>query len=150
MSKSQDKKKTTKKATKKKATPSGDDGIQFGEDEIDRTGPGDLESDAVDDGSLETGISQRRRQNPPEPEPGPMQLGKTVLIESVQLTVPVAETTMPRVGHLDINLGAKGRRGLQRLTAGCLVSGAKLESGKHVNSGATAARWLIEQIADAK
>lgn len=71
---------------------------------------------------------------------------RTLVQASVSFPVVIDhEARSPR--HLDVQLTTAQGRGLRRLRDGLDHSGARLESGRRVQSYPETIRWLLEQIA---
>ncbi len=133
--------KRSKKATQRKPDPD-PSAVQLGdEDPVDQV-------DQVDQ------VEEKESKKLDHPGPGPAlptspKVSKNIKIESVVIRLAVAEIALPTISHLDLDLGAKGKKGLKKLLAGCITTGARLDSGKLVNTASAAAKWLIEQVDDA-
>lgn len=126
-----------KKATGKKQTDAS--AVQMGDgDSVDQV-------DQVD----QVEEKAKKRVHPGIGQTTPSKVSKAIKIESVVIKLAIADISLPTISHLDIDLGAKGKKGLKKLLAGCITTGAKLDSGKLVNTATAAAKWLIEQVDDA-
>ena len=76
-------------------------------------------------------------------------------IEQIPLVLPIAEppnTQLRRIGatHVDVQFREpKTRAAFSALWAGLDRSGARLQDGRRIVTGADTIRWLFEQLAEA-